>query len=156
MAAISGLPFESFALFWQKFINHSRATFNKLWSKSYVCQIKTKCMWKCVKWELSTGLMCRPGVGNLYYHGLHELRIITKILMRAISNVHAGRRFPTPGLDKEQFKIKWLQTIYNMKWTSTQKQIHIQNEKFNLRRAIQFCIACIKYRVPFWEFALGT
>ena len=43
-----------------------------------------------------------------------------------------GKTLRTPGLDKEQLKIKWLQTTYNVKLTFTQKQIPTQNEKFNL------------------------
>jgi len=35
-------------------------------------------------------------------------------------------------VDKEQFKTKGLQTIYNVKCTLTQKQILRQNEKFTL------------------------
>jgi len=36
---------------------------------------------------------------------------------------------------KKQFNIKRLQIIYSVKWTSTQKQITRQNEKFNLLSA---------------------
>jgi len=35
-------------------------------------------------------------------------------------------------VDKQEYKIKWLQKIYDMKLTSTQKQIPRQNEKFDL------------------------
>jgi len=35
-------------------------------------------------------------------------------------------------VDKQQFKTKWLQTIYNVKCTFMQKQIPRQNEKFTL------------------------
>jgi len=38
-------------------------------------------------------------------------------------------------VDKEQFKIKLLQKICNVKWTFKQKQIHRQNETFNLLSA---------------------
>jgi len=31
----------------------------------------------------------------------YSLIQLTKILMRAISNVHVGRRFPTPALDEQ-------------------------------------------------------
>jgi len=35
-------------------------------------------------------------------------------------------------VDKEKLKIKWLQTIYSMERTFTQKQIPRQYERFNL------------------------
>jgi len=37
----------------------------------------------------------------------------------------------TTCVNKEQFKIEWLQTIYSVNHTFTQKQIPRQNEKFN-------------------------
>jgi len=43
-----------------------------------------------------------------------------------------GARQQFECVDKEQFKTKWLQTIYNVKCTFTQKQIPRQTEKFTL------------------------
>jgi len=68
-------------------MNPSRATFNKLSSRSYVYQNKAKIMCKCVKGGAS--LQC---------------------------------------VNTEQFKVKWLQTIYHVKWSFTKKQIPRQNE----------------------------
>ena len=63
-----------------QFENHcSRATFNKLCSRSHVCQNKAKIICKYAKRGPSTTWMCRH----------------------------------------EQLKIKWLQTIYNVKCTFT-------------------------------------
>jgi len=39
---------------------------------------------------------------------------------------------------KEQCKITCYQTIYNVKWSFTQKQIPRQNEEFNLLSANKF------------------
>jgi len=42
--------------------------------------------------------------------------------------------------DKEQFEMKWLETIYNVKLTFMQNQISRQNEKFNLLSANKFSV----------------
>jgi len=49
-----------------------------------------------------------------------------------------GRLQQMKCVDKEQFKIKWLQTFYNVKWTFTENQIPRQNENFSLL-SVQFC-----------------
>ena len=54
-------------------------------------------------------------------------------------------------VDKKQFKIKWLQTIYKVKITSTQKRIPRQIEKINLISGIKLCIAIAKYRGPVFD-----
>jgi len=60
-------------------------------------------------------------------------------------------------VDKEQFKIQWLQAFYSVKWTLTQKQIPRENEKFNLLSAIKFVYSMSKIQGPFfWEFDSGT
>ena len=41
-------------------------------------------------------------------------------------------------VDKEQFKTKWLQTIYHVKCIFTQKQITRQNEKWSWFQRIKF------------------
>jgi len=48
--------------FGKKLINQSRGTPNKLWSKSYACQNKTKFMCECAKRGASTSLMCRQRI----------------------------------------------------------------------------------------------
>jgi len=68
-------------------------------------------------WKLRVGFVSLPGAR------------VDCFMIRGYS---IGKRLRTPGLDKELFKIKWLQTTYNVKWTFTQKQIPTQNEKFNL------------------------
>ena len=68
-------------------------------------------------WKLRVGFVSLPG---------------TRVDCFMIRGYSIGKRLRTPGLDKELFKIKWLQTTYNVKWTFTQKQIPTQNEKFNL------------------------
>jgi len=54
-------------------------------------------------------------------------------------------------VDKGQCKIQWLQTIYNEKWTSTQKQIPRENEKFDLLSANKFLYSMCKYRGLFFD-----
>jgi len=47
------------ACFVTKLMNHSRAPFNKLWSKSYDFPNEAKIMCKCAKGVTSINLMCR-------------------------------------------------------------------------------------------------
>ena len=54
---------------------------------------------------------------------------------RLCANVPKGAPQQLQRADKEQFKTKWRQTIYNVKYTFTQKQILRQNKKFNLLSA---------------------
>jgi len=52
--------FQNFSLsFLQKFINLSKGTSNKFWSKSCVCQETAEVMCKCAKRGPSTTWMCR-------------------------------------------------------------------------------------------------
>ena len=52
--------------------------------------------------------------------------------------------------DKEQFQIKWLQTIYNLKWTSRRSKF--PDKKISLAFSDwSFCVVCAKYRVPFFN-----
>jgi len=57
-------------------------------------------------------------------------RMFVKIKQNLCANVPKGDSQQVWCVDKEQFKIKWLQTIHNVKWTFTQKQIpeKIENE----------------------------
>jgi len=57
---------------------------------------------------------------------------LVKIKQKFCANMPKGAPQQFECLDKEQFKIKWLQTIYNAKCTFTQKPIPRQNEKCNL------------------------
>jgi len=45
--------------FFEKLINHSKPTLNKLWSKSCVCQHTAKIICKCTKRSPWTTWMCR-------------------------------------------------------------------------------------------------
>jgi len=49
--------------------------------------------------------------------------MFVKIKQTLSENVPKGDPQEVCYVDKEQFKIKWLQTIHNVKWTFTQKQI---------------------------------
>ena len=63
---------------------------------------------------------------------------------------------PQQCVDKEQFQIKRLQPIYNVKLTFTQKQTLRQNEKFNLLAAKKnFYMTCAKYRATFLRVCLA-
>jgi len=42
---------------------------------------------------------------ELRFYSLYTLTWVAKILMRAISNVHAGRRFPTIGVGEPSYSI---------------------------------------------------
>jgi len=57
---------------------------------------------------------------------------LVKIKQKFCANMPKGAPQQFECLDKEQFEIKWLQTIYNAKCTFTQKPIPRQNEKCNL------------------------
>ena len=62
----------------------------------------------------------------------------------------------TKNMYKKQCNIQWLQIIYSVKWTSTQKQITRKNEKFNLLSANKVSvIACVKKRAHFPKVWLG-
>jgi len=51
------------------------------------------------------------------------------VKMKQNFNAKMSKRAPQQfeRVDKEQCKTKWLQTIYNVKWTFMQKQISRQN-----------------------------
>ena len=57
-----------------------------------------------------------------------------------MSNVPKKIPQPLQCVDREHFKIKWPQAIYNAKWTFTQKQITKQNEKFDLLSTINVSV----------------
>ena len=64
---------------------------------------------------------------HLRYEASH---MFDKIKQKVCANMPKGTL--NNCVDKEQFKINWLQTVYNAKLTFTQKQIPRQNEEFNL------------------------
>ena len=61
----------------KKLINHSRATFVNLWSKSYAFQNKAKIMWKCAKRGHLTNLLCSFGVSYWVFAPSPKILITT-------------------------------------------------------------------------------
>jgi len=58
-------------------------------------------------------------------------------------------------VDKEQFKIKWLPIIHNVKCTFTQKWVPRQIDKCNLDSVNKVSVQHVKYRAPFLDVCRG-
>jgi len=83
--------------------------------------------------------------------------MFVKMKEKLCANLPKGAPRQVWSADEEQFKIKLFQTICNLKWTFTQKQIPKQKLKFNLLLENEFSVQLVQnLGPPFWEFASGT